>query len=63
MSDYKLNLTKIQSMPIIETPWKYTFFVDVTFDDYQDYAKAKQILEIIATDIKVLGEYKNCKNL
>lgn len=63
MSDCKLNLTKIQSMPIIETPWKYAFFVDVTFDDYQDYAKAKKILEIMATDIKVLGEYKNRKNL
>ena len=32
MSDCKLNLTKIQSLPIIETPWKYAFFVDVTFD-------------------------------
>ena len=32
MSDCKLNLTKIQSLPKIETPWKYAFFVDVTFD-------------------------------
>ena len=36
MSDCKLNLTKIQSLPKIETPWKYSFFVDVTFEDYQD---------------------------
>jgi len=61
MSDCKLNLTKIQSMPIIETPWKYSFFVDVTFNDYQDYEKAKKVLEIMATDFKVLGEYKNQK--
>ena len=26
MSDCKLNLTKIQSLPIVETPWKYAFF-------------------------------------
>jgi prephenate dehydratase len=32
MSDCKLNLTKIQSLPVIETPGKYSFFVDVTFD-------------------------------
>jgi len=59
LSDCKLNLTKIQSMPIIETPWKYAFFVDVTFEAYQDYAKAKEVLAIMATDFKVLGEYKN----
>jgi prephenate dehydratase len=61
MSDCKLNLTKIQSLPIIETPWKYSFFIDVTFEDYKDYEKAKSIMEIMATEFKVLGEYKNTK--
>src|SRR5690606_12392325 len=61
MSDCKLNLTKIQSMPIIETPWKYAFFVDVTFETYADFKKAKSIIEIMATNFKVLGEYKNAK--
>lgn len=59
MSDCKLNLTKIQSLPKIETPWKYAFFVDVTFDTYEDYAKAKAIIEIMAEHFTVLGEYKN----
>jgi len=61
MSDCKLNLTKIQSLPKIETPWKYAFFVDVTFNTYEDYKKAKSIIEIMALDFKVLGEYKNAK--
>jgi len=61
MSDCKLNLTKIQSLPKIETPWKYSFFVDVTFDKYEDYAKAKALLTIMAEYFKVLGEYKNTK--
>ncbi len=61
MSDCKLNLTKIQSLPIIETPWKYAFFVDVTFQDYLDFKKAKSILKIMSPDIKILGEYKNAK--
>ena len=61
MSDCKLSLTKIQSLPKIETPWKYSFFVDVTFDDYEDYSKAKSLLEIMAEYFKVLGEYKNTK--
>jgi prephenate dehydratase len=61
MSDCKLNLTKIQSLPKIETPWKYAFFVDVTFESYADYEKAKSIMAIMAQDFKVLGEYKNAK--
>ena len=61
LSDCKMNLTKIQSLPKIETPWKYSFFVDVTFDKYEDYAKAKSLLEIMAEYLKVLGEYKNSK--
>jgi prephenate dehydratase len=59
MSDCKLNLTKIQSLPKIETPWKYSFFVDVTFEEYSDYIKAKAVLQIMAEYFKVLGEYEN----
>ena len=61
MSDCKLNLTKIQSLPKIETPWLYAFFVDITFDNYKDFEKAKAVIEIMATHLKVLGEYKNAK--
>ena len=61
MSDCKLNLTKIQSLPKIDTPWKYAFFVDVTFEDYKDYAKANSIMKLMAENFKVLGEYKNAR--
>lgn len=59
MSDCKLNLTKIQSLPKIETPWRYSFFVDVTFEDYADFQKAKSLLAIMASEFKIHGEYKN----
>ncbi|WP_420321713.1 prephenate dehydratase [Flagellimonas sp.] len=59
MSDCNMNLTKIQSLPVIETPWKYAFFVDVTFETYDHFAKAKSLLEIMSEDFRVLGEYKN----
>ena len=59
LSDCKMNLTKIQSLPVIETPWKYSFFVDVTFDEYTDYQKLVKIIEIMAEDFKILGTYKN----
>ena len=59
LSDCKMNLTKIQSIPVIETPWKYSFFVDITFDDFKNYKKAVTIIEIMAEEFKVLGTYKN----
>jgi len=61
MSDCRLNLTKIQSLPIIETPWKYAFFVDITFEDYNNFDKAKSLLNIMSEDFNVLGEYKNAR--
>ena len=62
LSDCKLNLTKIQSLPKIDMPWKYAFFIDVTFDEYTDYKKAKSIVNIMAENFKILGEYKNAKS-
>jgi len=59
LSDCKLNLTKIQSLPVIEKPGKYAFFVDLIFDDINNYLKAKKILSIMASHFKVLGEYSN----
>ena len=61
LSDCKLNLTKIQSLPIVETPWKYAFFVDVTFEKYIDFTKSKAIIDIMGEGFKVLGEYKKAK--
>ena len=61
MSDCNLNLTKILSLPKIDTPWKYAFFVDITFESYSDYEKGKAIMKLIAEEFKILGEYKNAK--
>ncbi|HEA23026.1 MAG TPA: prephenate dehydratase [Pricia antarctica] len=61
MSDCNLNLTKIQSLPIIEKPWKYAFFVDVTFEEYGHFEKAKVLLDIMSEDFTLLGEYKNVR--
>ena len=53
----KLNVTKIQSLPIIETPFHYSFFIDVVFDKYPHYEKAKKVMELMTKQFKVLGEY------
>ena len=62
MSDCSLNLTKIQSLPVIQTPGKYAFFVDITFKSIENYQKAVKIIELMAQEFKILGEYKYQKS-
>lgn len=59
LRDFNLDMTKIQSMPIIETPWKYSFFIDVTFEKYEEFLKAVGILEVMTEQLTILGTYKN----
>ena len=59
LKDFDLNLTKIQSLPIIEIPWKYSFFIDVTFKSIGDLYKSLHHIDKKVESIKVLGVYKN----
>lgn len=52
-----INLTKIQSMPLKNTPFKYAFFLDVEFDDYQVYKSCLKLMKTQTTALKILGEY------
>jgi prephenate dehydratase len=61
ISDCQLNMTKIQSLPIIETPFQYSFFIDVVFENYKNYEEAKMNLQQMTRHFKVLGEYKNAR--
>ena len=44
LKDYNLNLTKIQSLPIVEIPWKYSFFVDTTFSSIENFNDAINLI-------------------
>ncbi|MDR5589514.1 prephenate dehydratase [Christiangramia sp. SM2212] len=59
LRDSFLSLTKIQSLPIIDEPWKYSFFVDVIFEKPQDFEKAVSVLKLMTEELKILGIYKN----
>ena len=61
MSDCNLNLTKIQSLPKIDTPWKYAFFADFIFDSYADYYNAICEVKNKVETLTVLGEYNKSK--
>lgn len=58
---HDINLTKIQSLPIIETPWSYAFFIDLVIDDFQLYQNALHLLSKKVNHLKILGEYHQNK--
>lgn len=56
-SFYKINLTKIQSLPIIGREWEYMFYVDVSYDDYVRYRQSIEAARPLLRELKILGEY------
>ncbi|MFD2908198.1 prephenate dehydratase [Flavobacterium ardleyense] len=59
LNDFGLNVTKIQSVPIIQKPFEYAFFVDFIFKEYDSFLEVKSILETMTWELKLLGVYKN----
>ncbi|MBR3473051.1 MAG: prephenate dehydratase [Prevotella sp.] len=57
LSFYKINLTKIQSLPIIGREWEYMFYVDVTYDSLTRYRQSIDAIAPLTRELKVLGEY------
>jgi len=57
LAKHRINLTKIQSLPVIETPWKYSFFADFIFSSYTDYLNAMDEIKSKVEMLKVIGEY------
>ncbi len=61
-SYYKINLTKIQSLPIIGREWEYLFYVDITFNNYLHYKQAINAIEPLTKELQILGEYEEGKS-
>ena len=58
LSFYDVNLTKIQSLPILGREWEYLFYVDLTFRNLLRYKQALDAVRPLTKDFKILGEYK-----
>jgi prephenate dehydratase len=54
---YDINLTKIQSLPILGQEWQYFFYVDVTFPDFHRYQQCLTAVTPLVKDMHILGEY------
>jgi len=54
----KINLTKIESRPIIGKPWEYNFFLD--FEGHRSEKKVKEAIKLLRKNsnfVKILGSY------
>ncbi|MBR2862701.1 MAG: prephenate dehydratase [Bacteroidaceae bacterium] len=56
-SFYRINLTKIQSLPIIGREWQYLFYVDVIYNDHTRYRQSIDAVRPLTKDLTILGEY------
>jgi len=60
----RINLTKIESRPVKDTPWQYNFFVD-----FHGYVRDKVCREALrdlqgkTTFVKVLGSYPRASSI
>lgn len=61
LSNHNLNLSKIQSIPIVKQSWTYAIFIDLIFNDYNRYCQALLIIEKKVSELQILGEYPENK--
>lgn len=62
ISEGDVNLSKLQSMPIPGSDWKYSFHADCEFTSIEQFNNVLRNIKPFTADIKVYGIYKNGKN-
>lgn len=63
LSFYRMNMTKIQSLPIIGREWEYLFYVDVTYENLTRYRQSIDAITPLTSELKILGEYIESKQV
>lgn len=58
LSFYGMNLSKIQSLPIIGREWEYLFYIDLCFNDITRYNQSIDAIKPLTKDFISFGEYK-----
>jgi len=58
---YGINLSKIQSHPVVGKPWQYLFYLDLVFENYERYQDLLTAIKPLISDFEILGEYRKGK--
>ncbi len=56
---YGINLSKIQSNPVVGHEWEYIFYIDLSFSNYTRYIQSIDAVRPLCGSLRVLGEYEN----
>lgn len=62
LSFYDMNLSMIQSLPIIGKEWEYQFYINLLFSDYHRYRQAIEAIRPLTKEFGILGEYAQAAN-
>jgi prephenate dehydratase len=63
IGEHNINLTKIQSLPVVGEEWQYYMYADLEFDDVDLYKNMLEKIEPLSKELKILGEYKQGEKL
>ncbi len=55
--EHNINLTKIQSLPVIGSEWEYSFIVDIDCSSIKHFEAVMIDLETEISEVRVLGKY------
>lgn len=58
MAIFGMNLTKIQSLPVLGEEWEYYMYADLEFEDYDSFQEMTEVLKPLTKDLVVLGVYE-----
>lgn len=62
IKEENINISSIQSVPIVEKPWEYSFYIDLLIKDIEAYERMKLQFKKQMCEFSILGQYKDrCK--
>lgn len=63
LAELEINLSKIQSVPRLNSEWEYMFYLDLELNPGHDIALTRNILENYTSNLEVLGIYNKGESL
>ena len=55
--ELKLNLTKLESRPILGSPWEYKFYIDYQNESNEVDTQLEEELRKVTKEFKIIGKY------